>query len=61
MKGLLLIIAFFVTSGCSVITVTHKEGDLPQVDILAGSNFCDEKFKAKVRDDELIFICRKKL
>lgn len=61
MKGLFLIFAFCVISGCGIVTVTHEEGDLPKVDILKGSEFCDEKFRAKVSDDELVFTCMKKL
>ena len=61
MKGLFLIIAFCVTGGCGIITVTHEDGNLPKVDILKGSEFCDEEFKAKVDADEFIISCHKKL
>lgn len=61
MKGLFLIFAFCVISGCGIVTVTHEEGDLPKVDILKGSEFCDEEFKAKVDTDEFVITCNIKL
>jgi len=61
MKGLFLIIAFCVTGGCGIITVTHEDGDLPKVDILKGSEFCDKEFEANIDTDEFVLTCHIKL
>jgi hypothetical protein len=61
MKGLFLIIAFCVTGGCGIITVTHEDGDLPKVDILKGNEFCDETFRAKIDVDAFLFTCIRKI
>ena len=61
MKGFFMFIAFCVTGGCGIITVTHEDGDLPKVEILKGSEFCDDEFKAKVDVDAFLLTCIRKI
>jgi len=38
-------------SACGIITLRHYPGELPKLDILQGREVCDEKFRAKIKDN----------
>lgn len=60
MKQLLAVTILLLTA-CNSVSVVHREGELPKIDVGVGKDFCDKQFVAKVRRDELIITCAIKI
>jgi hypothetical protein len=53
----ILLIAIVMLSGCSMIEITHEQGQLPDVDLVGAEKICTKKLKAKIKTNQFVVTC----
>lgn len=59
--AMILWILLFILSGCSYISITHRDGELPDISIERMEKFCDYDFDTDIDSNGVIFTCAMKL
>lgn len=58
MKNLLLVVVVSQLISCSVLSIEHEKGDLPKIRVEGADKYCTDKFKTKIKRDQILIECR---
>lgn len=61
MRYLLIVGMILLNSGCGILDIEHRDGELPKVDIKGAEKYCTETLKARVKSGAITFTCEIKL
>lgn len=56
-----LYLLLFVLTGCSVIEVKPRQGELPKIELNAAKNICTKDLDAEIRSQKIVLTCEIKL
>lgn len=51
----------FVLTGCSIIEVKPRDGELPKIELNAAKNICTKDLDAEIRSQKIVLTCEIKL
>lgn len=61
MKLCIALVLLFQLTACTVFTVRHEEGSLPDIEIESCSKICNDDCGAKIKQSEFEFRCKRKV